>query len=230
MSVRIVGISMSPRHANTDLMVKAALEGAQSVGSDIVTEFVSLANKDIKGCTNCRACVKKGYCVIKDDWEECFRPLRDPVPDGVVFGAPVYFFNLNSQARAFLERTTSLLKGQFFPEAKQFPPDWSRTAAAGLAVGYDRNGGQEHAISSLGHWFLINNFVLLGGTHVGYIGAPGWDMGDSQRDSVLGDTKVGMAAARIIGEKVARTGWMLQLGAAEMERRAEVQGDAADRA
>jgi multimeric flavodoxin WrbA len=200
-------------------MVKAALEGAKGIDADVETEFVSLAGKNIQGCNNCRACIKKGYCVIKDDWEECFRPLRDPVPNGVLIGAPVYFFSLNSQARAFLERTTSLLKGQFFPEAKQFPPDWSRTAGAGLAVGYDRNGGQEHAISSIGHWFLINNFVLLGGTHVGYIGAPGWNMGESGKDSILADTEVGMKASRIVGEKVARTGLMLHLGAQELHRR-----------
>lgn len=218
MAIRIVGISMSPRHANTELMVKAALEGAKAVGPDVETQFVSLAGKNIQGCINCRACVKKGFCVLKDDWEECFRPLRDPVPDGVIFGAPVYFFGLNSQARAFMERTTSLLKGNFFPEAKQFPPDWTKTAAAGLAVGFDRNGGQEHTISSLGHWFLINNFVVVGGTHVGYIGAPGWNMGGSQKDSILNDTEVGMKAAAIIGEKVARTGWMLKLGAEAIDR------------
>jgi len=85
-------------------------------------------------------------------------------------------------------------------------------------VGFDRNGGQEHTISSLGHWFLINNFVVVGGTHVGYIGAPGWNMGGSQKDSILNDTEVGMKAAAIIGEKVARTALMLKLGAEAVER------------
>lgn len=212
MAIRVVGISLSPRHANTDILIKEALEGAKSVGGDVETVFVSIAGKNIQGCNNCRACVKLGRCIIKDDWEECFKPLRDPVPNAVIIGAPVYFFSLNSQARAYLERTTSLLKGQFFKEATQFPPDWSRTAGAGLAVGFDRNGGQEHAISSIGHWFLINNFVVLGGTHVGYIGAPGWNMGDNQKDSVLKDELVGMKAARIIGERVARTGMLLKLG------------------
>lgn len=212
MTIKIVGISTSPRRANSEIMVKAALEAAKGINAEVITEFVSLAGKNIKGCTNCRACIKTGYCIIKDDWEECFKPLRDPVPNGVIIGAPVYFFNLNSQTRAFLERTTSLLKGNFFSEAKQFPPDWTKTAAAGMAVGFDRNGGQEHAISSLDHWFLVNNFVVVGGTHVGYIGAPGWLMEESNKDSVEKDTKVGMKSAQIIGEKVAKTALMLQLG------------------
>lgn len=212
MSIRIVGVSASPRHANTDLLVKAALEAAK-INDDVETVFVSLAGKKIEGCLNCRGCITKGKCILKDDWEETFKPLMDPVPNGVIIGAPVYFFNMNSQARAYLERTTSLLKGLFFKEAKQLPPDWSKTAAAGLSVGYDRNGGQEHVISSLTHWFLINNFVCVGGSHIGYIGAPGWLMDEANKDSVSKDLKVGMAAAKIVGRRVAETGMMLKYGA-----------------
>lgn len=219
MAIKIVGISGSPRHANSDIMVKAALEAAKTIGVEVETQFVSLAGKKILGCINCRVCVQKGHCILKDDWEECFRPLIDPVPNGVIIGAPVYFFNLNSQTRAFLERTTSLLKGNFFAEAKQVPPDWSKTAAAGMAVGFDRNGGQEHAIAALDDWFLVNNFVVVGGTHVGYIGAPGWLMGESNKDSVENDIKVGMKAARIVGERVARTALLLQLGAQALAER-----------
>ena len=212
MSIRIVGVSASPRHANTDLLVKAALEAAK-INDNVETVFVSLAGKKIEGCLNCRGCITKGKCILKDDWEETFKPLMDPVPNGVIIGAPVYFFNMNSQARAYLERTTSLLKGLFFKEAKQLPPDWSKTAAAGLSVGYDRNGGQEHVISSLTHWFLINNFVCVGGSHIGYIGAPGWLMDEANKDSVSKDLKVGMAAAKIVGRRVAETGMMLKYGA-----------------
>ena len=216
MPIRIVGVSASPRHANTELLVKTALEAAK-INDDVETVFVSLAGKKIEGCLNCRGCITKGKCVLKDDWDETFKPLMDPVPNGVIIGAPVYFFNMNSQARAYLERTTSLLKGLFFKEAKQLPPDWSKTAAAGISVGYDRNGGQEHVISSLTHWFLINNFVCVGGSHVGYIGAPGWLMDEAGKDSVGKDLKVGMASARIVGRKVAETAMMLKLGAEAME-------------
>lgn len=216
MPIRIVGVSASPRHANTELLVKTALEAAK-INDDVETVFVSLAGKKIEGCLNCRGCITKGKCVLKDDWDETFKPLMDPVPNGVIIGAPVYFFNMNSQARAYLERTTSLLKGLFFKEAKQLPPDWSKTAAAGISVGYDRNGGQEHVISSLTHWFLINNFVCVGGSHVGYIGAPGWLMDEANKDSVGKDLRVGMASARIVGRKVAETAMMLKLGAEAME-------------
>jgi multimeric flavodoxin WrbA len=212
----VVGISGSPRHANTEIMVREALSAAETVPG-VVTEFVSLANKKISGCINCRGCVKKGFCIIQDDWQECVKPLIDPVPDGVILGAAVYFFNLNSQARAYMERCTSLLKGLFFKEASQMPPDWSRTAGAGIAVGYDRNGGQEHTISSIIHWFLINNFVCVGGSHVGYIGAPGWLDGENNRDSVLRDTAIGLEACRIVGRRVAETARLLKAGHAALQ-------------
>lgn len=216
MSLRIVGVSASPRHANTELLVKTALEAAK-IRDDVETEFVSLAGKKIEGCLNCRGCISKGKCILKDDWESTFKPLMDPMPNGVIIGAPVYFYNMNSQARAYLERATSLLKGLFFKDAKQLPPDWSKTAAAGISVGYDRNGGQEHVISSLVHWFLINNFVCVGGSHVGYIGAPGWLMDESNKDSASKDLKVGIASAKIIGRRVAETGLMLKYGAKALE-------------
>lgn len=211
MDIRVVGVSGSPRHANTDIMVKEALAAAAEVPGT-TTEFVSLANKKISGCVNCRGCVRKGYCVVQDDWQECVRPLIDPVPDGVILGAAVYFFNINSQARAFMERCTSLLKGLFFSEAVQKPPDWSRTVGAGIAVGFDRHGGQEHTISSIIHWFLINNFVCVGGSHIGYIGAPGWLMGENNRDSIRRDTELGLKACRIIGRRVAETAGLLKAG------------------
>ncbi|KJS21875.1 MAG: hypothetical protein VR72_08405 [Clostridiaceae bacterium BRH_c20a] len=217
MTLRIVGISASPRKANTEILIKEALEGAK-ITQDVETVFISLAGKKINGCINCRGCITQGKCIIKDDWEETFKPLIDPIPNGVILGAPVYFFNLNSQARAYMERATSLLKGLFFKDAKQFPPDWSKTAAAGVSVGYDRHGGQEHTISSIIHWFLINNFVAVGGSHIGYIGAPGWLMDEANKDSVAKDIKVGMASARIVGRKVAETGLMLKYGADILEQ------------
>lgn len=216
MKLRIIGVSGSPRHANTDVMVKHALEAAKRIecdGVEVETQFISLAQKNIQGCLNCRGCVRTGKCVLKDDWDATFRPLYDPMPDGVIMGAPVYFFNLNSQMRAYLERTTSLLKANFFPESTTKAPDWSRCVGASLAVGYDRNGGQEHAIAALNNWFIINDFCVVGGKHIGYIGAPGWGMGEKDRDSVAKDELVGMKSAEIIGERVASLALTIKRGA-----------------
>ena len=115
-----------------------------------------------------------------------------------------------------MERTTSLIKSLFEQDAVGQPPDWSRTAAGAIAVGADRHGGQEHALSSLHHWFLINNFVCVGGSHIGYIGAPAWLCGYRQRDGVRKDTAIGMEAARIVGKRVATTAMLLAAGQAAL--------------
>ena len=129
-------------------MVKHALEAAKSIETpevSVETQFISLAQKNVRGCLNCRGCVRTGKCVLKDDWDELFRPLYDPMPDGVIFGASVYFYGINSQMRAYMERATSLLKANFFPEATTKAPDWSKCVGASIAVGYDRNGGRRSA-------------------------------------------------------------------------------------
>jgi multimeric flavodoxin WrbA len=210
-NIKLVGISASPRHANTEEMVKEALE-ASRINKFITTEFISLAGKKIHGCTNCRACIKTGKCVLKDDWEEMIKPLINPIPDGVIFGAPVYFYSMNSQARAYLERCTSLFKSQNFIEAKSIPPNWNQTVAGVVTVGYDRNGGQEHTMSTALHFFLSTGFVVVGVGHFGYIGAPGWLMGDSTKTSVRNDISIGMPAARIIGRRVAETAIIHKMG------------------
>lgn len=214
MGIRIVGISASHRkEGNNELFLKTALE-ASKITPDVEVEMVSLAGKTIQPCNNCRGCVKTGKCIVKDDWAECFRPLIDPVPNGVIFSAPVYFYNLNSQSRAFMERSTSLKKALFFKTAKQLapPPDWSRTAAGAMAIGLDRNGGQEHAMSATLHWFLTSNFVTVGCGHIGYIGAPGWLMDEYEKDSVAKDQKVGIYAAKELGRRVATTAYLLKYG------------------
>ena len=215
MKIRILGVSGSPRHGNTEIMVNAALSAAKTVAIDHVeveTQIISLAGKNIMGCTNCRACIKLGHCILKDDWAETFKPLIDPIPDGVILGAPVYFFDINSQTRAFLERATSLLKANFFKEAKQVPPDWSHTVGASLAVGFDRNGGQEHTIAALNSWFICNDFPVVGAKHIGYIGAPGWLMGDSDKNSVSNDLKVGIKSAEMIGKRVTQLAYLIRKG------------------
>jgi len=209
--VRIIGFSLSPRHGNTEIMVKEALQ-ASKIHKGIETEFISLQGKIIKGCSNCRACIKTGYCIIKDDWKEVFKPLIEPIPEGVIIGAPVYFYNLNSQARAFMERTTSLMKGLFFKECPIKPPDWTHTASGVLTVGFDRNGGQEHAMSTMLHWLLVCGFVAVGGGYPGYIGAPGWQMGGSAIDSVKDDIHIGIPSARHVGKRVGETAILLKTG------------------
>lgn len=221
--VRIVGISSSPRHANTDILVKEALAAA-AAKYGVRTEFISFKGKQINGCLDCKACVRRRMptiqeqCVQKDAWRELITPLVDPVPNGIIIGSPVYFFNVNAQLRAFMERCTSLAKPYWSPEIPFRPPDWSRTAAGALSVGFHRHGGEEHAISNILQWFLVNGMVVVGshdpvGGPLGYIGGAAWqDVNGKKTVDAVTEDEWGLRCARAVGEKVAYTAILLASG------------------
>jgi len=214
--LRYVGISSSPRHANTEVMVRTALEEAKAVteaaGYEVETTLISFAGKKIQPCINCDGCVRKlSYCILKDDWLDIVKHVVDPVPNGLILGSPVYFYNVNSAMRAFMERWTSLVKGIWHPEFPYPVPDWTRTAAGAVAVGYDRNGGQEMALSNMVNFLLLNQFVVVAPGHGGgYIGAGGWQMGlpGAEKDAVLKDEE-GLRQSTILGKRIAETAMRL---------------------
>lgn len=225
MSLRIVGISSSPRHANTEILLRHALQAA-SEAYGVETELVSFKGKRVLPCVDCKACVRRrtdrliDQCTLKDDWKELVRPLVDPVPAGVIIASPVYFFDVSSSLRAFMERFTSLFKA-FWNEGYPFePPDFSRTAAGALTIGFHRHGGQETAAGTIVNWILSCGFVAVGsfdGVHgpMGYIGGTAWQLADGQGgpEAVLNDDW-GLRSAAALGERVAMTAALLQSGVA----------------
>jgi multimeric flavodoxin WrbA len=96
--MRVLGISGSPRSdETTDKLVKTVLAQLECE-----TEFISLANKNIKPCIACLACVEDNICKINDDMKH----LRGKIvaADAYVIGAPNYFSMLNALTHCFLER------------------------------------------------------------------------------------------------------------------------------
>jgi len=207
--IRIVGISSSPRHGNTEILVKEALLAAKEVSPDVKTESISFVGKKIEPCTDCRYCTKaKEYCFKKDDWLELIDPLIHEEPNGVIIGAPVYFFNANAALRAYFERCTCLMKQLWDKDFPHRPPDWTKTAAGAISVGFHRHGGEEHVLSTIHHWFLVTGFVCVGAN---YIGAAGWQQEEDEKDAVKKD-KIGLEAARLLGKRVAYTARLLAAG------------------
>lgn len=210
MSIRIVGISSSARHGNTELLIKEALRAARNAPVNVETEFISFAGKRIEPCVDCQVCANQHRpCIKKDDWSSLIKSLIDPVPDGIIIGSPVYFFSVNAQLRAFFERCTSLLKGTWLDDFPSPPPDFSRTAAAAIAVGFDRHGGVEHAMATILHWFLIMGCACTGAD---YIGGGAWQQEVNTQDAVL-DDPMGLRNARVVGRRVCYLAYLLSSGA-----------------
>jgi multimeric flavodoxin WrbA len=105
--MKIIGISGSPRvDGNTEVLVKEALEGARQKGAEV--EFVALSGKKIEGCLACSECGKSGKCIIDDEMQDIYPRMM--AADGVIIGTPIYFGQMSSQTKAFIDRTYLLSK------------------------------------------------------------------------------------------------------------------------
>jgi multimeric flavodoxin WrbA len=103
--MKILGISFSPREqGNTEILLEQALTSAKSLGAD--TELLRIADTNIKPCDGCSACFKTGQCHVHDDMEVVSRKLLES--DGIIFGSPVYYYNITAQGKIVIDRSLPL--------------------------------------------------------------------------------------------------------------------------
>lgn len=99
--MKVLGILCSPRKGgNTEILLQEAMSGAQECGAE--TELVTVGDKDIKPCDGCLSCAKTGQCHIKDDMAGIYDRIL--AADGIIWGTPVYFFNVAAQTKIILDR------------------------------------------------------------------------------------------------------------------------------
>ncbi len=105
--MKILGISCSPRtNGDTVTLLKEALKGAAAEGAE--TELFSVAGKNIQACQACRACFETGKCKTQDDMHALYDLMLEA--NGIIFGTPVYFWDVTAQAKTVIDRTFSLNK------------------------------------------------------------------------------------------------------------------------
>ncbi len=103
--MNILSVSCSPRkNGATVEVLHEVLEGAKEEGADV--ELYSVAGKKLNGCISCYACKEKGECVLEDDMKELYSKMSKA--DGIVFGTPIYYYGMTSQAKAIIDRSLSL--------------------------------------------------------------------------------------------------------------------------
>lgn len=103
MSKNIVILSGSPRKGgNTDLLVEAFKDGAESAGKSVA--LFRVADMKIGGCTGCEYCLtkEKAVCFQKDDMPQILDALREA--DAMVLASPVYYFNVTAQLKLAIDR------------------------------------------------------------------------------------------------------------------------------
>lgn len=105
-------INSSPRkNNNTKELLNKAVEGIKDTlkgkVDDVTIETVDLYDLNYTGCRSCFMCKQKdspfyATCPVNDDIKDILADMR--TCDGIVFGAPVYFADINGMLRSFIER------------------------------------------------------------------------------------------------------------------------------
>ena len=105
MSKKVLIISGTPRKGgNSDILCDQFAKGAEEAGNDV--EKICLRGKKIGFCTACYRCRDTGEpCCIKDDVPEIIEKMENA--DVIVLASPVYFYSVDAQMKALIDRTVS---------------------------------------------------------------------------------------------------------------------------
>jgi len=184
--VKIVGISCSPRKGKTTATALGiCLEAAQAVDSRVTTELVELAGRNIGVFDPANPKATQG------GFADLIPILSDPNVGGIVVGTPVYFGNMTSLCKAFLDHCMAFRQQKFALSGK---------VAGIVAVGAARNGGQELAIQSVHAALLCQEMIIIGdGRPTAHFGAT---LVNDGNDSITGD-EFGISTAKNLGRRIA---------------------------
>ena len=159
----VVGICGSPREQATDYILKETLRMLKE--QDFETRFFTVRRKRIGFCLQCDYCLTHKGCMQKDDMEELYTLLEDA--KGIVIATPVYNGGISAQTKAIMDRCRATVAAD-----KNF---FKYKVGMGIALGGDRNGGQEPALAQIHTFYILNGMVPVSGGFFGAnLGATFW--------------------------------------------------------
>jgi len=127
--MKVLSLNSSPRdneQSKTAIMLSALVDGMRAAGAEV--DEVSLSNKKIKPCAGCFSCWTKTpeNCIHKDDMSRELFP-RWLESDLVIYASPLYHYTVNSEMKAFIERTLPALEPFFISaESRTYHPQRSQ--------------------------------------------------------------------------------------------------------
>jgi multimeric flavodoxin WrbA len=109
--MKVVCLLGSPREkGNSAAIANRFCESAKRLGAEIQT--FALNKLEYRGCQGCMACkTKLDRCVLEDDLTQVLEAVRGT--DVLVLATPIYFWDVTSQLKAFMDRTYSYLVPDF---------------------------------------------------------------------------------------------------------------------
>ncbi|WP_027365816.1 flavodoxin family protein [Desulfotruncus alcoholivorax] len=147
--MKILAINGSHRKGkNTAALLNLALEEAAALGAS--TELLELSDYTIKLCLSCNKCLGKPQCSIADD-DMAVLGGKLLEADGIILGSPVYWANVSTLMKNFMDRTRYLhMVGNMLA---------GKVGGAVTNAGL-RNGGQEATLR------IMEFFLAAQGLHV----------------------------------------------------------------
>ena len=103
MSKKVLILSGSPQKGgNSDILCDEFARGAQKAGHAV--EKICVAKRNISPCLACYYCRDHGgSCVRRDDMAEILQKMIEA--DVLVLASPVYFYSIDAQLKAVIDRT-----------------------------------------------------------------------------------------------------------------------------
>jgi multimeric flavodoxin WrbA len=187
--IKIIAICGSPRKGkSTAMALQVCLDAAKQVDPRIEVELIELAGMKIDGSLAAGLPLEPGQ---RDDFPKLVPVLADPKVAGIIVGTPVYFGNMTSLCKAFLDRCMAFREADFA---------LSNKVAGVLAVGGCRNGGQELTIASVQAALMCQEMIIVGdGRPTVHRGATLW----SGIEGGIANDQFGLSTAQNLGRRVA---------------------------
>jgi multimeric flavodoxin WrbA len=185
-AVKIIAVSCSPRKGKTTAAaLNICLEAAKAVNPGVATELIELGDRNIGVFDPANPKATQG------GFADLIGVLSDPNVGGIIVGTPVYFGNMTSLCKAFLDHCMAFRQQKFALGGK---------VAGIVAVGAARNGGQELAIQTVHAALLCQEMIIIGdGRPTAHFGAT---LVNDGKDSIAND-EIGISTAQNLGRHVA---------------------------
>lgn len=197
--IRLLVISGSPvTAASTDILLHRAAEAFKEALVDVGkvrTTFVKLNNLNILPCQSCGEAPTPKFCFFDDDLTPVYRELERC--DALLFGSPIHFDTVSSQAKLFIDRCNCVRPADF----NDVDPDHNflkiipRKRPGGMILVGGENGwfeGARRTLAGFFKWVEVTNE-----------GKVAYKTRGLEAGEVLGDSKT-LEEAEELGRTIAR--------------------------
>jgi multimeric flavodoxin WrbA len=193
-AIKVLGICCSPRKGKTtSAALRVCLDAVKGTDNRIEVELIELAGLKIPGEVAAGVALAPGE---RDDFPELAPKLSDPTVAGIILGTPVYFGNMSSLCKAFLDRWI------VFHKEMQL----ANKVGGVLAVGGGRNAGLELTIRSVQVALMSQQMIVVGDAPpTGHWGGTVWGGNPAVNAGSVPDITRddGIATVKNLGRRVA---------------------------